>query len=165
MNAFCATCHKSYLTQSGSAHLQNSLNTPVATAGPGTPTALPAYFYPGRQDAGDGNGNIPRYRHAVEKIRNTTSYPKQPLRFAAIGIDRNPPGSIEYRAMGCLTCHYAHGSSAKATPAAGSVREGPAGSSALFVDNAGVCISCHQTVGGIATLTATPVPPTATPTP
>ena len=167
MNGFCATCHKSYLTQSGSAHRQNSLNTPVATVGAGTPTALPAYFYPGTQDANDGNGNIARYRHAVEKIRNTTSYPKQPLRFAAIGIDPNPPGAIEYRAMGCLTCHYAHGSSAAQTPAAGDpAPEGPAGDSALlFWGNRGVCVSCHQTVGGIATLTPTPIPPTATPTP
>jgi predicted CXXCH cytochrome family protein len=158
MSAFCATCHKSYLTQSGSGGLQNSLNTPVATAGPGTPTLVPAYFYPGKQDAGDGAGNIARYRHVVEAVRDTSSYPKLPLRFAAIGIDRNPPFTIEYRAMGCLTCHYAHGSSAAATPAPGdSVPEGPAASSALlFLDNRGVCIACHQVTGS---------PPTPTPTP
>ncbi len=167
MNAFCATCHKSYLTLSGSAHRQNSLNTPVSTVGPGTPTAIPAYIYPGTQDSGDGYGNIPRYRHAVTKNRSVTSYPKNALRFAALGIDPNPSGSLEYRAMGCLTCHYAHGSGVAATPAAGDpAPEGPAGDSALlFVDNRGVCLSCHQSVTGVATLTATPVPPTATATP
>ena len=144
----------------------------MSTVGPGTPTAYPSYIYPGKQDSGDGNGNIPRYRHAVVKNRGLTSYPKNALRFAALGIDPNPPSSsvygadtpggtarLQYRAMGCLTCHYAHGSSVAATPAAGSVREGPAGDSALlFVDNAGVCISCHQTVGSPAALTPTAGP-------
>ena len=173
MNGFCATCHKSYFTQSGSAHRNNSLNTPVSTVGPGTPTIFPSYPFPGLQDSGDGAGNIPRYRHAVVKNRSITSYPKQPLRFAALGIDPNPPSSsvygrdggvgsnaqVQYRGMGCLTCHYAHGSSAAATPAAGTTPEGPAGDSALlFWGNRGVCISCHQSVGPVATLT-----PTATP--
>ncbi len=173
MSGFCATCHKSYLTQSGSAHRNNSLNTPVSTVGPGTPTIYPSYPYPGTQDSNDGLGNIARYRHAVTKNRGLTSYPKNALRFAALGIDPNPPSSsiygrdagvgstaqVQYRAMGCLTCHYAHGSSAAATPAAGTTPEGPAGDSALlFVGNRGVCISCHQSVGPVATLT-----PTATP--
>lgn len=164
MNAFCATCHKSYLTLSGSAHRANSLNTPVSTVGPGTPTIVPPYIYPGLQDSGDGAGNIARYRHAVD--RTYTGRPKQPLRFAAIGVDPNPPGSVNYSAFGCLTCHYAHGTGAAATPAAGTTPEGPAGDSALlFWGNRGVCISCHQKVGGNPTLTPTAVPPTATPTP
>jgi len=175
MSAFCATCHKSYLTQSGSAQNQNSLNTPVRTVGPGTPTAIPAYLFPGKQDSGDGNGDIARYRHATVKNRGITSYPKNPLRFAALGIDPNPPSSspygadtpggtaqLQYRAFGCLTCHYAHGSGVAATPAPGNSQpEGPAHDSALlFVDNRGVCMSCHQTVGAPAALT-----PTATATP
>lgn len=156
MNAFCATCHKSYLTLSGSAYAQNSLNTPVATVGPGTPTANPDYVYPGTQNSNDGNGDIARYRHTVDRSYGGT--PKQPLRFAAIGIDPNPSGSISYSAFGCLTCHYAHGSSAAQTPAPGdAVPEGPAQDSALlFWDNRGVCISCHQTVGPGPTLTPTP---------
>ncbi len=158
MNAFCATCHKSYLTGSGSGHV-NSLNTPAATPGPGTPTTVPPYFYPGAQDALDGNGNIARYRHAIEQVRDSTFYPKQPLRFAAIGIDPNPPSTIQYRAMGCLTCHYAHGSSSAQTPAAGTTPEGPAGDSALlFLNNRGVCIACHQNVGSSGILTPTPTP-------
>jgi hypothetical protein len=96
MNGFCATCHKSYFTNSGSAHRNNSLNTPVNTVGPGTPTVYPSYPYPGTQDSNDGNGNVPRYRHAVVKNRSITSYPKQPLRFAALGIDPNPPSSSVY---------------------------------------------------------------------
>ena len=168
MNAFCATCHKSYLTGAGAPGF-NSLNTPLATVGPGTPTRVPPYFYPGTQDALDGHGDVARYRHSVDRTKG--SAPKQPLRFAALGNDPNPGGSLTYNAMGCLTCHFAHGSSSAATPAPGdSVPEGPAGDSALlFYDNRGVCISCHQTVGTVvpptATSTNTPAPPTATPTP
>ena len=167
MNAFCATCHKSYLTLRRSELRFNSLNTPVATVGPGTPTLVPPFVYPGVQDANDGNGPIPRYRHRVAAVFNLSERPKQGMRFAALGVDPNPSGSLNYNSLGCLTCHYAHGSSAAATPAPGDpAPEGPAGSSALlFYDNRGVCITCHQTVGGVATLTATPVPPTATPTP
>jgi hypothetical protein len=156
MNAFCATCHKSYLTQSGSAYKANSLNTPVSTVGPGTPTLVPPFLYPGVQDANDGNGDIARYRHT--DVKRSASIPKQALRFAALGIDPNPPTSLAYNAMGCELCHYAHGTSAAATPAPGDVvPEGPAGDSALlFYGNRGVCISCHQTAGN---------PPAPTPTP
>jgi predicted CXXCH cytochrome family protein len=157
MNAFCATCHKSYETLSGSAYKANSLNTPVSTVGPGTPTLIPPFLYPGKQDALDGHGDVPRYRHSVEK-RSASASLKQALRFAALGIDPNPPGSLKYEAMGCELCHYAHGTSAAATPAPGdAVPEGPAADSALlFYGNRGVCISCHQTVGN---------PPAPTPTP
>lgn len=179
MNAFCGTCHKSYLTMSGSAYKFNSQNTPV----PGTTfTPVPGmtnypYIYPGTQDSLDGNGDIARYRHSVDR---TASGGKEAMRFAALGNDPNPPGGIAYSALGCLTCHFAHGSAAAQTPAAGTGGfppatttpgpggtppagpvgpDGPAGdSSLLFYSNRGVCISCHQTVG-------TPVPPTATATP
>jgi predicted CXXCH cytochrome family protein len=167
MNAFCATCHKSYLTRAGAPGF-NSLNTPEATVVGASPTPYPPYIYPGRQDPGDGYGLEARYRHSVDRTKS--SPPKQALRFAALGIDPNPSGSLSYNAMGCLTCHYAHGTSAAATPASGSgPADGPAGDSALlFYDNRGVCISCHQTVGSPATLTptatSTPVPPTSTPT-
>jgi predicted CXXCH cytochrome family protein len=165
MNAFCSTCHKSYLTRASSPGF-NSLNTPEATVGPGTPTRVPAEIYPGLQDANDGHGLVARYRHSVDRTKG--SAPKQPLRFAAEGIDPNPPGSLVYDAMGCLMCHFAHGSGSAATGEAAGVA--PTNDSALlFYDNRGVCISCHQTVGSPATLTptatSTPVPPTATPTP
>lgn len=167
MNAFCATCHKGYLTGSG-AYAWNSLGTPVLATPPGagTPTWVPGYpvFYPGKQDAQDGHGNVERFRHSVDRTRS--SYPKQPLRFAALGMDPAPSGTLSYTAMGCLTCHFAHGSAAAATGEAAGVA--PTNDSALlFYDNRGVCISCHMTVGAPATLTptATAVPPTATPTP
>jgi predicted CXXCH cytochrome family protein len=162
MNAFCATCHKSYLTMSGGPGF-NSLNTPEAPVGPGTPTRIPAVVYPGTQDALDGHGDIARFRHSVGRTKG--SPPKQPLRFAARGNDPNPLGALTYDAMGCLTCHYAHGTNAAATPAPGeSIMPGPAADSALlFYGNRGVCISCHQTVGSVPTVTPvptnTPVPP------
>jgi predicted CXXCH cytochrome family protein len=172
MNAFCATCHKSYLTRSGS-WSWNSMNTPSSaynTPKAGTATAVPPYVYPGLQDSGDGNGDVPRYRHAVDRLYTGT--PKQALRYAAEGTDPNvgAGGGLKYDAFGCLMCHFAHGSSAAATPAAGTGDpDGPAKDSAnLFYDNRGVCISCHWTVGTpvpptpLATWTATP---TKTPTP
>jgi len=213
MNAFCATCHKSYLTITGSAQNFNSDNTPTADflangtsvaryqtavantwptytpvplnatqiaqgAPTNTPVPLPwsgyPYLYPGTQDLGDGV-NIDRYRHAVDR---THTGGKQPLRFAALGNDPSATGNnLAYAAFGCLTCHFAHGSAAAQTPAAltgGWVAptttpgpggtppagapvgpDGPAGdSSLLFYSNRGVCITCHQSVGAVATPTS-----------
>ncbi len=152
MNAFCATCHKSYLTLSGSAGVPS--------------TDASRYLYPGTQDANDGHSNVARFRHAVE--RTYGGNPKQPLRFAARGSDPDPAGALTYDAFGCLTCHFAHGTNAVAEGYA--VGVDPTNDSALlFYDNRGVCVSCHQTVGNPATVTPvptnTPVPPTATPTP
>ncbi len=139
MNAFCATCHKSYLTKSGSA------GQPSTTVGG-------AYVYPGTQDALDGHGDIARYRHAVARLY--TGSPGQPLRFAAVGTD---PTSTTYSAFGCLTCHYAHGTNAEATGNAAGVS--PTNDSALlFYDNRGVCVSCHQRDKLAPTPTPTPGP-------
>lgn len=136
MNAFCATCHKSYLTKS------HSGGEPSDTGA--------AYVYPGTQDANDGHGNVARYRHAV--MRSYGGTPKQPLRFAAQGNDPNA-ATLTYDGFGCLTCHYAHGTTAAASGFAAGVA--PTNDSALlFYDNRGVCISCHQTVAP----TPTPVP-------
>jgi predicted CXXCH cytochrome family protein len=217
MNAFCATCHKSYLTITGSAQNFNSQNTPTAqflglptnvpgtftaaqltavalgtivptntptsnsyqtyltaiaqwppAVGVGTPTPGYPFVYPGTQDLGDGAGSLARYRHAVDRTHNGG---KQPLRFAALGNDPTGGGSsLAYAAFGCLTCHFAHGSAAAATPAAltggfaiatptpGGIAipaDGPAGdSSLLFYSNRGVCITCHQSVGPVPTPTA-----------
>jgi predicted CXXCH cytochrome family protein len=218
MNAFCATCHKSYLTITNSAQYFNSQNTPTAeflalptrvpgtftvpqltavaqgtfvptltpapsslqayqtaiaqwpTAGPGTPQPYP-YIYPGTQqlDASKSLDNIARYRHAVDR---THTGGKQPLRFAALGNDPNGGGQpLAYAAFGCLSCHFAHGSAAAATPAALTggfavatptpggtpfAADGPAGdSSLLFYSNRGVCITCHQTLGAPKTVTPT----------
>ncbi len=168
MNAFCATCHKGYLTTSG-AYAWNSMNVPVLATPPSgsTPTWVAGRpnVYPGKQDAQDGHGLVERFRHSVDRTKG--SAPKQPLRFAALGNDPNPVTGLTYNAMGCLTCHFAHGSSAAATGEAAGVN--PTNDSALlFYDNRGVCISCHQTVGAPAALTptpsVTPVPPTSTPT-
>ncbi|MDE3095366.1 MAG: hypothetical protein KGK07_05100 [Chloroflexota bacterium] len=145
MNAFCATCHKSYLTLSGS--------------GAAPSTDATHYVYPGTQDALDGKGNVARYRHAVERTYGGS--PQQPLRFAAEGTTPGTAGTVKYDAFSCLTCHYAHGSSSAATGFAQGVA--PANDSALlFYDNRGVCISCHQTDKMAPTptpaATSTPVP-------
>lgn len=134
MNAFCATCHKSYLTKGGSGGYPSTDGS--------------RYVYPGTQDAQDGHGNVERYRHAV--MRSYGGTPKQPLRFAARGNDPNAE-TLTYDGFGCLTCHNAHGTNAAATGFASGVA--PTNDSALlFYDNRGVCISCHQT------LAPTPVP-------
>jgi predicted CXXCH cytochrome family protein len=195
MSAFCATCHKSYLTQSGSAsHLS---------------TDAGYYVYPGTQDANDTNGDVARYRHAMLHDHGSpASY--SPLRRGAVGlfavdeagnappagdpancadgtdndgdtlVDQDDPqcfitspqcddgsdndgdtfvdaadpqctgtpfaqedGTFRYRAMTCLTCHFAHGSAAAADDYAASVD--PTNDNALlYYDNRGVCRSCHQ---------------------
>jgi predicted CXXCH cytochrome family protein len=194
MSAFCATCHKSYLTQSGSGEYLS--------------TDVDHYVYPGTQDANDGNGDVARYRHAIlHDHGGPASY--SPLRRGAVGlfttdeagnappagdpadcvdgtdndgdtlVDQDDPecfitspqcadgsdndgdtfvdaadpecstpfaqedGSFRYRAMTCLTCHFAHGSAAAADGEAASVD--PTNDNALlYYDNRGVCRSCHQ---------------------
>jgi len=89
-------------------------------------------------------------RHAISSVA---------VPFAAIGVDPNPPFTIQYRAMGCLTCHYAHGTNAAATgiaatvarPGQGTVESGgvtggddAGGSRLLKMDGRGVCQKCHN---------------------
>lgn len=162
ISAWCATCHKQYLTKSGS-HEHPS-------------TDADYYVYPGTQDAQDGKGDVARYRHAV---LHNHGHPESPLRRGAVGeigtdeagnpagdptecantvdddadtlIDLADPecavdfgGTPDYSAMTCLTCHFAHGSAA-----ANSLFGGPAAptndNALLYYDNRGVCRSCHQT--------------------
>ncbi len=126
MSSFCATCHKQYLTKSGSA---------------GHPsTDAEYYYYPGTQDAQDGEGDIARYRHAVAR-RYTT--PK-PLRFASVSVDgADPVTSPDYTGFQCLSCHFAHGTNAEASGFAQGIP--PTNDSALlYLDNRGVCATCHQ---------------------
>jgi predicted CXXCH cytochrome family protein len=143
MNAFCASCHTEYLTASGSAG-----------------TASAAY------DAGDGNDAVPRFRHAV--MRSASGSADGVLRRAAFdrktddgdalswtdtdldgawdpGEALNETPSVNETARSgftCLTCHFAHGSAAKAT---GYADDGiTADSALLYYDNRGVCRVCHQ---------------------
>jgi predicted CXXCH cytochrome family protein len=144
MNAFCTNCHTEYLTPSGSGA-----------------TASAPY------DAGDGNDAVPRFRHAV--MRSASSSADGVLRRAAFDrsatdgdalswTDTNgntawdpgeplneTPSVNETTRSGftCLTCHFAHGSAAKATGYAADVA--PTNDSALlYYDNRGVCRVCHQ---------------------
>lgn len=160
MNAFCATCHKQYLTKGGSYKYPS--------------TDADHYVYPGTQDAQDGNGDVVRYRHAVLHSHGSpASY--SPLRRGAVGlistgegggdptncadevdndtdelIDLDDPDCAidfgqdpDYGAMTCLTCHFAHGSAAEAAGYASSVD--PTNDNALlYYDNRGVCRACHM---------------------
>jgi len=158
MNAFCATCHKQYLTKRGAFDY---------------PSTDPNYYvYPGTQDAQDGKGDVARYRHAV---LHSSGSPESPLRRGAVGtiaagegggnpttcgdgLDNDADTAIDladsecaisygatptYTATTCLTCHFAHGSAA-----ANSIFGGPAAptndNALLYYDNRGVCRSCHQ---------------------
>lgn len=129
MSAFCATCHKQYLTKSGSA---------------GNPsTDADYYFYPGTQDARDGALDVARHRHVV--YRRYTGTPDQALRFGATGTApaNDPVTAPSYNGFQCLTCHFAHGTNATASGYAAGVD--PTNDSALlYYDNRGICRSCHQ---------------------
>ncbi|MBI5283513.1 MAG: hypothetical protein HY874_00320 [Chloroflexi bacterium] len=131
MNAFCSTCHKTYLTKAGSGdHLS---------------TDSGYYVYP----------NAPgqaRYRHAVMRSYTPadtvggTGLP-QPLRFASSVVDPNNP---VYTGFNCTTCHLAHGTVSTSAGSEGvdysvAPPAALAGDSALlFYSGRGVCQTCHQ---------------------
>lgn len=79
-----------------------------------------------------------RYRHEVNAVLGTvtTSLPReQPEGFS---VSQQPSDRLL-----CLTCHYAHGTSATATGLAASAA--PAYDSALLrIDDRGVCQDCHK---------------------
>jgi len=127
MSSWCGACHKQYVTKAGSAQ---------------HPSTDPTYYvWVGTQDALDGAGDIARYRHAVLVVPDVT--PVRPIRFAATAPEGGDPvNNPTYNAMTCLSCHFAHGTSAAANGWAEGVP--PANDSALlYYDNRGVCIACH----------------------
>lgn len=128
MSSWCGACHKQYVTRSGSAQH------------PSTDAAY--YGWPGTQDALDGAGDIARYRHAVLVVPAAT--PSRPIRLAATAPQGGDPvNNPTYNAMTCLSCHFAHGTSAAASGYAAAVA--PTNDSALlYYDNRGVCLACHQ---------------------
>lgn len=146
MTGFCGTCHRQYVTGSGS-YSRPSNWTPIA--GTATPS-IPYYLYPGTQDALDaatpGPNDIPRYRHAT--YSTSGSSPSTGLRFASVELTpaanpANEDAPDNFFGRSCLTCHYSHGSAAQATGYAAGVA--PAGDSALlFLNNRGVCQACHN---------------------
>lgn len=94
-----------------------------------------------RFDAADGNGAKLRYRHRTSdaipaSAQLTTSLPlQQPSGYAA-----TPQADDK---LACITCHYAHGTSATMSGYAGNVA--PATDSALLrKNNRGVCEDCHK---------------------
>lgn len=142
---FCATCHTNYVR---------------SFAGSRTPT--------GQQQQYDWNGNGTKedvWRHAVS-MKAAWDYSKGAWdatvgTYAGIHASAtNPngtatPGTNDLRRIAadgaytdgtgltCLTCHYAHGTSAASS--AGANKEALTGDSALlFLDNRGVCQQCHQ---------------------
>lgn len=124
MRLFCATCHKSYLTKSGSAkHPSTDANY---------------YYFTGTQDSLDGQGNIARYRHTTSGTYDGKL--QLPLRFAATLTDTLPADRKEFV---CTTCHFAHGTSAAYSGYARDVAP-TMDSALLYYDNRGVCSACHQ---------------------
>ncbi|MCL5256492.1 MAG: hypothetical protein M1319_01695 [Chloroflexi bacterium] len=130
INLFCANCHEEYLTLSG------ARSQPSTTTGSSS-----KYLYPGTQDANDGNGNIARFRHTTSRARDPNSSVR-PLRMALLSITSDPASTSSY-GLTCLTCHYAHGTTAAASSYAANVQ--PTNDSALlFYNNRGVCQACHN---------------------
>ncbi len=91
-------------------------------------------------DAADGNGAVIRYRHAVSITLSsrglTTTLPlEQPSGYS--------PSQQADDKIACLTCHFAHGTTATMTGYAANVA--PTNDSALLrLDNRGVCQNCHK---------------------
>lgn len=139
MNGFCGTCHRQYLTGSGS---YNHPSNTAITAG----TPIPSYLFPGTQDALDGGGDIARYRHLTYSTSGTS--PLTLMRYASVSNNAaadpsTMSGADRFVGRSCLTCHYSHGTGAAATSYAAGVA--PANDSALlYLDNRGVCQSCHN---------------------
>lgn len=123
MRLFCATCHKTYLTQSGARNQQSDVGS--------------KYYFTGTQQVeNNASDDQARYRHTT--VRTYTEATKFPLRFAATSAS-----STNRTEFTCLTCHFAHGSPAKYDGYSANIK--PTDDSALlYYDNRGVCNSCHQ---------------------
>ena len=120
-SAWCTDCHENYMTVKGTV---------------GNPTT-------GTYKAGDGLGNVTRYRHKMDVDIDTYTYsalatPTLPLE------DANSEGDK----LACVTCHRSHGTDATMSgKAAGvgptAVTGGKTGSALLRMNNRGVCQDCH----------------------
>jgi predicted CXXCH cytochrome family protein len=128
ISSFCSACHTRYM---------------AGGSGTGTSSSGDAVFtYRHRVDAPSGatvNGKAYRFPSRMNLPLSST--------------DGAAPvaGSGDNRSMTCLTCHYAHGSTAtmgthsgSVTYPDGSAAVGDGRSSLLRLDNRGVCQNCHQ---------------------
>ena len=145
---FCATCHTNYVRG-------------YTSSGPSG----------GQQYNANGNGLTTVWRHAVSMKAawnySTTSWDTSVAMYAGLHTNGSnlygtyAPGTNDLRRVAadgnvtsgasnndgtgltCLTCHYAHGTSAAATGNA--ITEAKTQDSALlYLDNRGVCQQCHQ---------------------
>jgi predicted CXXCH cytochrome family protein len=134
INAFCSSCHQQYAANGG-AYSRPSNTTAVNSAGE------PYYWYgPATQDIDDGEGDLVRYRHSTSRTSTSDQNINRgkTLRFATTSNASTIRG-----VRTCLTCHFAHGTTATAGTL--SANASPAGDSAnLLYDNRGVCQACHK---------------------
>jgi hypothetical protein len=127
MRDYCTTCHTEYLA-------------PVHAA--------VGYQPSGSYDAGDGEGAVPRFRHAqVFEYEGVLSQPLRlvaPLTLDDLGENGSQDSAQTQRtSVVCTTCHFAHGTAATVTGYAEDAP--PTGDSALlYYDGRGVCLACHQ---------------------
>ncbi|TAK33005.1 MAG: hypothetical protein EPO21_13855 [Chloroflexota bacterium] len=170
MRDFCASCHKSYLTLTGSA-MTASTNSAMLYPGTQSVPGMTGKWWElnagiATQSATTYGANIARYRHATSVAVNPARWGGvlPALRFAYDYEGLGTTGSA--RDFVCTTCHFAHGTSAAAdTWASHNYNLGlPGGaltgfatgpnmssgtdvnaSSLLYLSNRGVCYSCHQT--------------------
>ncbi|TAK33007.1 MAG: hypothetical protein EPO21_13865 [Chloroflexota bacterium] len=131
MRDFCASCHKTYLTRTGSAVVaSDDTTTTVGASRPTDPAAGKSVIMYGGTQAAPSMGNnrwysleagvpslsattygadIARYRHATSR----TYTAKPGLRFA---YDYGyPTTTTSPNGFVCTTCHFAHGTSAAAS--------------------------------------------------
>ncbi|TAK34993.1 MAG: hypothetical protein EPO21_07755 [Chloroflexota bacterium] len=172
INDFCASCHKTYLTRHTSAETRSDSTDPYEDTGDRDYQrydGMQKYVYP-NQDTSSALTNRFEYRHTVSrhfKIASASdvsnairpeerdhaiydNYPWRdgyavPLRFAIDGTTTTP--ITKKYGFTCLTCHFAHGTTATldspyvndpATPFLASK------SALLYYPERGVCGACHQ---------------------
>jgi cytochrome c553 len=158
ISTFCGGCHTEYV--GGGSNWKKDWTDGAGLANGPDGAQAKAYAHRSRQDTytfgttaktggiamPDGSG----YMNPSGVVGATTGY-VSPLVFAQSTGVNNPDNNVGgYALQTCLTCHFAHGTSAVMSNWAAGVNNPNSvgfvdGSSAnLFYDNRGVCITCHN---------------------
>lgn len=134
---FCSTCHTNYIRT-----IKND-GGELYDAGDG-PGAQPRFRHPVSNKMGwdpNLNGGQGGWSYHLGDVVNNFEVPvSNPKHLRRVNVDNTATNGTW---MTCLTCHFSHGSAAQTTGEAAGVAPS-AGSALLFLDNRGICQSCHN---------------------